>query len=676
MENDTDSSDSNANKNKTPPKVTCKKTKYMQKYNAIWEHEKDFEGWLSMSKKGKHLAYCNACDTDLLIGARGKKDLERHRDSAKHIRNVKGMAKQRTLLSMPHVSGFSTLEKQAKEGEIRLAAFVAEHNLPFKVMEHLPKLMQSVCKDSTIAKTIACSRTKTTAIVKKVTGLTSSANLNNLLRENKFSLIADESTDIGCMKHLCLVVRMVINSKVMDSFFGLIQVQDATADSLYEHVTKAFNEADIPYKINMIGFAADGANVMMGAHHSLSSKLKEDIPHLFIMKCICHSFHLCASYACAKLPKTVETLARDVYNYFQSSPKRAGQLKEFQEFVNVKPHKMLHPSQTRWLSLQTVVVRLLEQIEALKLYFTEKVFSDPDRLGATDTILQMLNDPINKLYLEFLEFVLELFNNLNKEMQSEQPKLHKLHSKISTVLRTFLECYISESHLRETSLKDVQYKNPSKFVPIEKMYLGAKVTVALASTNTHNVSLEQLNSFRLRCLEFLIESVHQIYLRFSFNNKVMTELEFLDPKNVMDKKVQSIATICSMFPNLVSPEQFQPMDTEWRLLRNTPLTSEREINVEEFWKNIRKLERGDGTPMFPLLCNFINALLCLPHSSAMVERVFSEVNLLKTKQRNSLSTDTIVGLLHTKRLLSSDTCYNFEITNELRNKMNVSIYED
>ncbi|CAH1997278.1 unnamed protein product [Acanthoscelides obtectus] len=60
---------------------------------------------------------------------------------------------------------------------------------------------------------------------------------------------------------------------------------------------------------------------MLGANNSLASRLKEKCPNVFLMKCICHSFHLCASYACEKLPNDVQQLARDVYNLFSNSPK-------------------------------------------------------------------------------------------------------------------------------------------------------------------------------------------------------------------------------------------------------------------------------------------------------------------------------------------------------------------
>ncbi|KAF0705220.1 E3 SUMO-protein ligase KIAA1586-like [Aphis craccivora] len=120
----------------------------------------------------------------------------------------------------------------------------------------------------------------------------------------------------------------------------------------------------------LIGYASDGVNVMMGAHNSLATTLKDDIPNIFILKCICHSFHLFASYACTKLPISIEETVKDIYNFLNTSPKRLCKYAEFQTFLNIKQHKMLQPSQTRWLSLLPVVNRLLEQFDAMKLYFT------------------------------------------------------------------------------------------------------------------------------------------------------------------------------------------------------------------------------------------------------------------------------------------------------------------
>lgn len=50
-------------------------------------------------------------------------------------------------------------------------------------------------------------RTKTTAIVKNVIGMSAKEELAELLKDNKFSILTDESTDIGSVKTSCVVVR-------------------------------------------------------------------------------------------------------------------------------------------------------------------------------------------------------------------------------------------------------------------------------------------------------------------------------------------------------------------------------------------------------------------------------------------------------------------------------------
>lgn len=189
-------------------------------------------------------------------------------------------------------------------------------------MDHLPQLCTSAFPDSKIAKGLACPRTKTAAVINNVIGDENFKNICENLGNKKFSIIIDESIDLSTQKHLCIVVRYMTEDSVKDNFFKLIKIADAKAPSIYNLLIENFTKYEIPYKQNLIGFASDGANVMFGVHHSVMQLLKNDIPGLFVMKCICHSLHLCASNACHKLPTHLEDLARDIHNYFNNSPKR------------------------------------------------------------------------------------------------------------------------------------------------------------------------------------------------------------------------------------------------------------------------------------------------------------------------------------------------------------------
>lgn len=542
-----------------------------------------------------------------------------------------------------------------------MAAFVAEHSLPFTITDHLVKLLPKICKDSKIAKGIVSGRTKTQGVVKNVIGNQHMISICNNLRQQKFSLIVDESTDISSIKHLCLVVRYANQqNKIEDHFFTLIPLLSSDATTLYNKIIAEFKKYEIPYKENLIGFASDGANVMMGGQHSLMIMLKNDIPSLFTMKCICHSFHLCASYACMKIPNTVESLIRDIYNFFSSSPKRQLEFREFQKFCNIKIHKMLHPAQTRWLSMHMAVSRILEQYEALRLYFTDAVANN-DAL-ASQSILEKLNEGVTKLFLQFLDFILPVFNNLNKDMQAESPRIHILYKNVCSALRTIYDCFLKRDYILRNSIEDIDFKNPRNWMAIEDCYFGANVNNTIAHKQFSNA---QLLFFRQRCLDFFVEACSQIAQRFPLKNNNIQLLDFVDPVKIKQGNIQSISNVAILFPNFIQNDNLQELDTRWRMLRNLEEIQELPNDLDSFWQTIKKIKSGDGTETFCLLTKFVSHILCLPHSSANVERIFSLINLLKTKQRNTLNTDTIIGLLHCKDYLKNDQCYNFEVDRDL-----------
>lgn len=94
---------------------------------------------------------------------------------------------------------------------------------------------------------------------------------------------------------------------------------------------------------------------------------------------------------------------------------------------------MLHPSQTRWLSLSSVVQRIVEQWDALQLYFTDKWLSE--KLISAENIYFQLNDPFTKAYFYFLELVLLKFTSLNQFFQTENVVLTTLNEKMELVFK-------------------------------------------------------------------------------------------------------------------------------------------------------------------------------------------------------------------------------------------------
>ena len=151
-------------------------------------------------------------------------------------------------------------------------------------------MISSSFSDSNIAANLAWGRIKTTCLVKNVFGQQQYENVCALMRENKFSLCIDESTDVSTTNVLILVVRICTNNHVSVFFFDLLDVDAADAITLHRKIVNVFEKGQINYKNNLIGFAADRANNMTGVTHSVAALLKQDCKNLIISKCTYMSF--------------------------------------------------------------------------------------------------------------------------------------------------------------------------------------------------------------------------------------------------------------------------------------------------------------------------------------------------------------------------------------------------
>ncbi|KAE9522199.1 hypothetical protein AGLY_017459 [Aphis glycines] len=173
-------------------------------------------------------------------------NIENHGKGIKHTQIVTaGTVKQTSISNFVQTDKKLKLKTQIQRAEIKIAAFISEHNIAFLAADHLPVLLQECFPDSEIAKGISTKRTKTTAIIKNVIG--SSA---------KEDVLTDESTDIGTVKTSCVVIRYFIIlyryfdkniGKIVSKFWDLHPVFNslnscsATAEKLYNLLMESFS---------------------------------------------------------------------------------------------------------------------------------------------------------------------------------------------------------------------------------------------------------------------------------------------------------------------------------------------------------------------------------------------------------------------------------------------------
>ncbi|KAF0726055.1 Uncharacterized protein FWK35_00025943 [Aphis craccivora] len=359
-------------------------------------------------------------------------------------------------------------------------------------------------------------------------------------------------------------------------------------------------------------------------------------PGIFIIKCICHSIHLCCNEACKCLPRRCEDLARNICNFFSHNSKRLSQFVQFQQFLNLNVHKMQHTSQTRWLSLSSV--------DALQLYFTDKWLSGI--LISAENIYFQLNDPFTKAYFYFLEWVLPKFTSLNQFFQTENVVLTTLIEKMELVFKEILLCYMKRDYVMKTDLRKINPSDENQFLKASTIYLVSCV---------------------------------QIKKRYDFSNPILPLLNVLNPSVALSISKRdiypSIYNLMQHLPRLLSIEDniiLQKIDVQWR---NLPLykLSENIINEREsdrFWAYIKDLE----CEKFKDLAVFSTSVLCLPHSNASCERIFSKINSVKTKSRNKLITSTVSATVISSESIKKDNgnCISFKPIKDMLARMTSS----
>lgn len=174
--------------------------------------------------------------------------------------------------------------------------------------------------------------------------------------------------------------------------------------------------------------------------------------------------------------------------------------------------------------------RVLEQWDALCLYFTSVVNEKKDPSYTTESILKGLSNKFLKAQLEFLSFQLHRLNDFNTLFQSSDPVLHHVRDEVRKLLKCILSDFMKMHVVKSCDPFTVPLDDPNRNVPIDQVYLGI-----LATTTLHECHEEPraVHTVKSTCLEFMVEVVKQIRSRFDLSHSAYTLVEFILPENAV-----------------------------------------------------------------------------------------------------------------------------------------------
>lgn len=600
-----------------------KKAKYEIKFSEGWLAYPLFSPWLQkrIDGAGKFVPFCGICRTAITMG---KSAIMRHRASKAHQRASKmcgNLAKPQPAMQAP------VPPSSPSEMEMKMCSFLVENNLPMSLSENLLALLRSLFPANETLNHVTLDGQKATNTIRQMLGFLYMKEGAEQLKGHKFSLVIDEPTDMATESQMAVIGTYfdAESFKMNTVFIDLVDLPNGKADTIYTAVIQCLQEKHLPME-NVIGFCANTCSVMFGVQHPVSQLLRKHHPWIVPIKCSGDLIRQCASRASLKLPKSLEDLCRNIHSHFRMCLQKRDAFREFQDFPNADDHRILGAGHTRWLAMKICVDRILEQYEALKAYFQGVAIEDPTHTN--DSILTSLTNAFTVAYLEFMSYNLGRLASFNKLFQSEVPLLHVLKHEVSQLLLGLSLDFMELSHVRMCDPLDLNVNDEEHHMPLCNVYTGVKASGTIQSVgDSIGAKHPDITLFQHHCKQFLIECVTEIQHTFS-NLQELDFLRCLEPAVANNLTIPSLAPLYQKLPYLEEVASVQDVDTEWRKHSTLP-TLNGSLPVQEYWRGVFTQKDACGNQVHPHLSKIISVLLSFPFSNAAVERVFSQLRLIK-----------------------------------------------
>ncbi|XP_034965228.1 uncharacterized protein LOC118082233 isoform X2 [Zootoca vivipara] len=586
--------------------IPSKKAKKLCKYLEKWESEFSF---VKKSRVGDSNAFCTICSCDFSVSHGGRNDVAQHKQSAKHKRRLEAQKNAPTMSAF--VNRNTTEADQVINAKVKMAMLCAKNNISFTFCDDFNKCVADMFPDSAIARKYSAGETETMQIVKGAIATELDDELAKTCRSQPFSLMCDELNNRKADKKFVIMARLYdeANLQVATRLLEMPICNVGNAENLYEKLSEALRKRGIPWE-NLIAFNFDNASVMEGKHNSVISRLKTRQPHIQDLGCICHLVQLATGCAIRAAQVPVEDILVRIYTHFGKSAKRCEIYKEFVDFTDSDHLNLLRYCSTRWLSLLTCIQRVLNQWDALKAYFNS--LEEVEKSAKLRDLASHLGDPVVKIYFLFLAAALKPLSEFNIAFQSEEVQIHRLEEEMCRLIRRILGYLVPARAIVGVPLREVEYGEGHQLAD-EDLFIGKDTKAFMRSTELPVSAEKKIFQSVRRFYEAVLQ---KMFSSFPFDNPLLRDLKVLDPAARLDITPGAVERLVALLPQLsLSEDKLREELTDYQLTDSKQLPQEEKI--DRFWGLLGKDVRFSELP------RLMKALLCIPHSNASSERVFS-----------------------------------------------------
>lgn len=447
-----------------PPKrkkesATKTKSSVGRKYNPDYLRY----GFYFTEKEGKECPLCVVCEQVLANSCMAPTKLIRHFSTHEEVQEKPReyfQSLKNKLKGQAHaMQTYSKTELAAIEASFVVAYEIAKTKKPFTIAERLiqpcmSKVAEIMLDKAAVARINMVPMSDTT-ISRRFSDMARDvqSQLHSRLKESRFTLQFDESTDISNEAILIGFVRYTYDFHIVEDIFCFVSLEDnATGEKVFNAIAKKMDKAGLEWK-QVVGLCTDGAPAMTGRNVGLAKRMAEVASEEFSSAhCILHREALASKAMSAELNATMHTAVKMI-NSIKSNPLCSRILSLICSESGSEHDMLLFHADVRWLSRGNTLVRLFELRGELCTFYrrcieannskpkrnrkkggTEK---EPEKM-AEEIFLEKMNDSNWLCSLAYLSDIFGHLNGLNLVMQGAHKNYFDLWNKIAAFKKSIL----------------------------------------------------------------------------------------------------------------------------------------------------------------------------------------------------------------------------------------------
>jgi len=523
-----------------------------------------------------------------------------------------------------------------------IAKFLVENRLPNSMAPKILKFIQDTSQDyeQKVIEECSISKAIATRIISHCIFATIKEDLLQSLQQSAYSILVDESTDAHGASFLAVCVKYISHKNIKTPVTKLLTIvelgESQTSETLLQILDEEISSKSVKLQQNLVSIVTDQGANMAGRNDGLGARLQAKYPYILPIHDLSHIYNLICKSSIRSFPQEIIHMIKEISSYFNLSSQRRSKLKNIQkELGREKLVCIKEYTSVRWLSLVECLASIDDLWVPLDIYF--------ERFGDEEEASSFTSK--NYAYIHALLILIEKLTFYNKIFQSQDIFYDQVLKYMEEGFVVFGRMVLKEGQGFEgiynvpfetnnlTNLDDFLL-NVSEFKELwllnypEFNYITADVE-----------SADEVNAFYEDIRKFIVKILAEMKKRVPLDRPVLRESSVVFLKRYSK---EDWWFILRHFSNILNPEEtracrneidrlaitYKDLEAEHRMLRNTPL---------QMWSELAEV--------YPQMAKLAKAVLVLPHSSASVERIFSQLKDFKTQKRNRLTTKNLEAAL-------------------------------